>query len=204
MRVTLLFVTVRHYAKLRSEWSGSTEFRLNSTERARERESYASNGHCCIATCYWFLYIYISNVIWFQHESLRLFEFPETMNAIHSSTIRLSHNNNWWNSSEKQIFNDVVSVHGAVRVLLFYLHQLFWFYWIFICSRAHTRSTWEIHWNNNWVMRWYQCTLLLHNWENIQWNILSQWRIQSVFLFCVTFSTSFDSLNWYRFQNVSV
>lgn len=117
------------------------------------------------------------------------------MNAIHSSTIRLSHNNNWWNSSEKQIFNDVVSVHGAVRVLLFYLHQLFWFYWIFICSRAHTRSTWEIHWNNNWVMRWYQCTLLLHNWENIQWNILSQWRIQSVFLFCVTFSKSFDSLN---------
>lgn len=53
---------------------------------------------------------------------------------------------------QKNKFSMTSILHGTVRVSLFYLHQLFWFYWIFICSRAHS-STWKIRWNNNWVIR---------------------------------------------------
>lgn len=132
---------------------------------------------------------YILNVIGFKHESLRLFEFPESRTAfVHNSTIRLSHNNNWWNSIEKQIFIDVDaectwSCAGVITSFTSIILILLNFY---LLTRAHTHRhrahgkligiTTESFGINT---RWF-CTI-----EKI-----FQWRFQFKTLSCVIFRFS--------------
>lgn len=108
VRVTLLFVTVRHYAKLRSKWSGLTEFRLNSPKLLLRL--YTSSTSIEVF------------VIWFEHESLLciLYVCLSFLNIQMVTQFTPLSQNNWWNSSWKRIS----TTYGCVRVLLFYLTSI--------------------------------------------------------------------------------
>lgn len=109
--------------------------------------------------------LHIPNVIWFEHESLIVY-FNVCLSFLKiqmiTQFIPLSQNN-WWNSSWKRRNSTTSTTTYGWRGWYYFIYINYFDFTEFIpntCKYTHARAAhWEIHWKNDWSIRYLFCTI---------------------------------------------